>query len=288
MSHRTFSRLVLAAVATAALMSPAVDLLAQTAAQTPKPPIPLPADVVGRKKITIALFAAFPPMAYKVPETNELVGIDVDLAAYLGKRLGIPIEWQDVSYESAINSLTTGRVDMAFSLLDAPEAADRLDYVPYLTTGMQPYTLATHAPIATALDICGQKVGANRRNAFDAAMRKWSDANCVATGRPPAQVQETEGTPAARLALKQGRVDVAVQSSESIPFTMNLEKGAYVTIGKPLTSLRIVAAFPKQSQALRVAVTQALKDAVADGSYAAALAKHGLTANSAAAEITAR
>lgn len=284
MSTRFFGRAVLAAATAIAFMVPVTAALAQTV----KPVIQLPADVLARKKLTVALFAAFPPMAYKVPETNELVGIDVDLANYVGKRLGIPIEWQDVSYESAINSLTTGRVDMAFSLLDAPEAADRLDYVPYLTSGMLPYTLASHAPITTSLDICGLKVGANRRNAFGAAMRNWSDTNCLPAGKPAVQVQETDGTPAARLALKQGRVDVAVQSSESIPFTMSLEKGTYVTIGKPLTSLFIVAAFPKQSAALRLAVTQALKDAVADGSYAAALAKHGLTPNSAAAQISAR
>jgi polar amino acid transport system substrate-binding protein len=198
------------------------------------------------------------------------------------------VEWQDVSYESAVNSLVTGRVDMAFSLLDAPEAADKLDYVPYLTSGMQPYALASHAPIATSRDMCGLKVGANRRNGFDAAMRKWSDANCVAAGLPPLQVQETDGTPAARLQLKQGRVDIAVQSSESVPYTMSQEKGVYVKIGKPLTSLLIVAAFPKSATVLRAAVTQALKDAVADGAYAAALEKNGLVDNSAAAAITAR
>jgi polar amino acid transport system substrate-binding protein len=270
-----------------------VALLAMFAITLPIAPasaqaITPPADVAARKKLVIALFAAFPPMAYKKPETGELVGVDVDLAAILGRKLGLPVEWQDVSYESAVNSLATGRVDMAFSLLDAPEAADKLDYVPYLTSGMLPYTLATHAPIATALDICGLKVGANRRNRFDAAVRLWSDANCIPAGRKPIDVQESDGTPAARLQLKQGRVDVAVQSSESVPYTMSQEPGIYVKIGKPLNTLLIVAAFPKRSAALRDAVSQALKQAVADGSYAAALAKHGLDDNSAAALISAR
>jgi len=277
------------AATAAGLLLQAAALLAPLAAQAQARPaaIQMPADIVARKQIAIALFASFPPMAYKIPETNELVGVDVDLAAYLGRKLGIAVQWQDVSYESAINALMTGRVDMAFSLLNAPEAADRLDYVPYLTSGMQPYTLATHAPIAAAIDLCGLKVGANRRNGFDAAMRKWSDANCLPAGRPPVQVQESEGTPAARLQLRQGRVDAAVQSSESVPYTMAQDKGTYVKIGKPLNSLLIVAAFPKQSTALRQAVLQALKGAVADGSYAAALAKHGLSDNSAADLITA-
>ena len=247
-----------------------------------------PADITARKQLNIALFAAFPPMAYKNVETNELIGIDVDLANYLGRAFGVPIGWQETSYEAATNSLTTGRVDMAFSLLDDPAAADRRDYVAYLSSGMLPYTLSTHAPIATALDLCGLKVGANRRNGFDAAMRKWSDANCLPANRPAIDVMETDGTPAARLQLKQGRVDAIVQSSESVPYTMAQEKGVYVKIGKALTSQMIVIAFPKRSVELRDAVIKALKAAVADGSYEKALAKHGLEDNSLAAQITAR
>lgn len=269
-----------------ALFVAALVLLAATSsAYAQTAPITPPADIAARGHLTIALFAAFPPMAYKDPNTGELMGIDIDLANYLERKMGVRVEWQEVSYESAVNSLITGRVDMAFSLLDAPEAADKLDYVPYLTSGMQPYTLATHAPIATARDMCGLKVGANRRNGFDATMRKWSDANCTAAGLPALQVQETDGTPAARLQLAQGRVDIAVQSSESMPYTMSREKGLYVKIGKPLTSLLIVAAFPKSATGLRDAVALALKDAVADGSYAAALARHGLEDNSAAVII---
>lgn len=76
--------------------------------------------------LRIALFASFPPMAYLVPETNKLAGIDVDLADYVGHKLGRPVVWQDVSYEQAIPALTTGRVDLAFSLLDEPASRDRL------------------------------------------------------------------------------------------------------------------------------------------------------------------
>ena len=260
-------------------------LLGAAPAALAQPAIAPPADIAARKQLNIALFAAFPPMAYKNVETNELIGIDVDLANYLGKAFGIAVAWQETGYEAAVNSLTTGRVDMAFSLFDEPAAADKLDYVPYLSSGMLPYTLAAHAPIATALDLCGLTGGANRRNGFDAAVRKWSDANCLPAGRKAITVSEADGTPAARLQLKQGRVDAIVQSSESVPYTMAQEKGVYVKIGKAWTSQMIVIAFPKRSAALRDAVTAAMKAAVADGSYAKALAKHGLEDNSLADEI---
>lgn len=230
--------------------------------------------------LRIALFASFPPMAYKVPETGGIAGVDVDLANYVGRKLGRPIEWQDTSYEQAIPALLTGRVDLAFSLLDEPASRDRLDYVDYLRSGIQAYTLTSHAPIGSLLDLCGQKLGANRRNGFADRMREWSTANCLPAGKPPIAVENTDGTQAARLQLGQGRVDAVVQSSESVPWTFDQEKDRYIRIGEPLSALSIAIAFPKSSAALRLAVASALRDAVADGTYAAALAKYGLTANS--------
>ena len=226
-------------------------------------------------------------MAYRISETNGLAGIDVDLADYVGRKLQRPIVLQDVSYEQAIPALATGRVDLAFSLLDEPASRDRLDYVDYLASGIQAYALATHAPAASLLDLCGQKLGANRRNGFGKTMREWSDANCVPAGKRPILVEETDGTQAARLQLKQGRVDAIVQSSESVPYTMSQEPGAYVLVGKPLAALDIAVAFPKGADALRQQVAAALRDAVADGTYATVLAKYGLTGNSAAPAIMA-
>ena len=237
--------------------------------------------------LRIALFASFPPMAYKIPETNGLAGVDVDLAEYVGRKLGRPIVWQDVSYEQAIPALLTGRVDLAFSLLDEPSSRDRLDYIDYLKSGIQAYTTTAHAPIASLMELCGQKLGANRRNGFADRMRDWSTANCIPAGKPVIAVENTDGTQAARLQLTQGRVDAIVQSSESVPYTFGQEPGKFVRVGQPLSALSIAITFPKASNVLRDQVAAALRDAVADGSYAAALKKHELGENSAAAEIAA-
>jgi polar amino acid transport system substrate-binding protein len=110
-------------------------------------------------------------------------------------------------------------------------------------------------------------------------MRKWSDANCIPAGRPALKVQETEGTPAARLELRQSRVDAVVQSSESVPYTMSLEPGVYTRIGKPLSSLMIAMAFPKDATVLRAAIVGALKASVADGTYSKILAAHDVSDN---------
>ena len=209
------------------------------------------------------------------------------LANYVGRKLGRSIVWQDVSYEQAIPALITGRVDLAFSLLDEPDSRDRLLYVGYLKSGIQAYTLTSHASIGSLAELCGQKLGANRRNGFADRMREWSAANCAPIRKPPIEVENTDGTQAARLQLGQGRVDAIVQSSESVAYTFKQEPGRYVRVDKPLPGLSIAVTFPKANTELRDQVASALHDAVLDGTYAAALAKYELTDNSAAAEILA-
>jgi len=110
-------------------------------------------------------------------------------------------------------------------------------------------------------------------------MRKWSDENCVAAGKPAMIVMATEGTPEARLQLRQRRVDAMVQSSESVPYTMSQEAGTYVMVGEPLNRMTIAMTFVKASSQLRDAMEWALKQSIADGSYKAILARHDLSRN---------
>ena len=93
--------------------------------------------------------------------------------------------------------------------------------------------------------------------------------------------RELRRTQAARLELTRGRVDAIVQSSESVPYTFAQDPGTFLTIDKPLAALSIAIAFPKMSGALRDQVAAALREAVADGTYAADLKTYGLGGNSA-------
>ena len=75
-----------------------------------------------------------------------------------------------------------------------------MDFVDYLRTGPQFYVLAASAANAPT-DLCGLKVGTSRSTSFPAGTAAWSQA---------------ESTVDARAQLKQGRIDAAVQGSETI------------------------------------------------------------------------
>jgi polar amino acid transport system substrate-binding protein len=47
--------------------------------------------------------ATYAPMEYRDPASNELVGLDIDLASELAKRLGVKIVWSETAFEIDAN-----------------------------------------------------------------------------------------------------------------------------------------------------------------------------------------
>jgi polar amino acid transport system substrate-binding protein len=252
------------------LLSPFV-LLSQAQSQT------LPDRIAKTKVIKIAVNAIYPPMEFKDPETAKLLGFDVDLGNAIAKQLGVTLDWQESAFEQLIPSVTTGRVDMILSgLNDRPARRETLDFIDYLNSGVQFYTLASTADVRAPIDLCGKTIGTSRSTAFPAEIKTWSDTNCVAAGKAPITVEGTSDNAAARAQLKQGRFAGGAQGSETVPYTMTLEPNTYKPVGMPFGGAQQGMAFAKADTQLRDAVLGAFKKVVADGTYASIIAKWNL------------
>ncbi|MCQ1574200.1 ABC transporter substrate-binding protein [Neorhizobium galegae] len=238
----------------------------------------LPDRIKSAAKVVVANQPNYPPMEYKDPATNTLMGVDIDLGVALAKQLGTKVEWADIGFEQMISSLETGRVDLIHSgMSDLPKRRDTLDFVDYMKSGAQFYTSAARKEeFKTPADFCGKTVGMSRRTSFPDETAKWSAANCEAKGFAAIKVVGTEGSADARAQLKQGRVDGAVQGSETLPYLMTLEKNTYAIVGEPITAVYQGIAFSKKDPALRDAYAGALKAIMASGEYKAIFVKHGL------------
>lgn len=240
----------------------------------------LPEAIKSKGEMTVAIMPNYPPMEFKDPATNTLSGVDVDLGNAIGARLGIKINWQEIAFEQMVNAVSTRRVDMVMSgMTDTEERQKVVSFIDYFTTGPQFYTLAARKDINTAADLCGKKVGTSRRTTFPQEIAKWSQANCVAKGKPAIVVVGAEGTADARTQLRQRRLDAAVQGSETLPYVMNLEKNTYKPLDKAIASQFTGMAIDKNDQALIAAIQGAVNDLIADGSYMKILSKWGLADN---------
>ena len=259
-------RRFLAAV-TAALLLPGL-----AAAQS------LPDEIRQRGALRVAIEATYPPMAYKDPATNERRGVNVDLVEAIGKELGIPLRFQEMAFAQLIPALTTARIDFnGSSMTDLPSRREQLTFVDYISTGAQIFTTAAQLNGATQpSDFCGRSVATPRTTNYFPQAQAWSEANCVAQGRPPMRVIGTEGAAAARTDLQQGRAEGAILGAEYVVYLSQQNPGTFVAVGAPISRNLSGLAFSKEQAPLRDAVAGALTRLMANGTYLAILTKHGL------------
>ncbi len=180
-------------------------------------------------------------------------------------------------------SLQTGRVDMVMAgMSDLPTRRDAADFVNYMRSGAQFYTITALAgQIRTPADLCGRSVGASRATNWPRQIEEWSQANCVARGRPAITVVGTEGSVDARTQLKTQRLQGAVQGNETLPYFQELEPNTYVLLGEAFTESLAGIPFTKTPEGaqLRAAVKGALERLHRGGEYDRILAKYKLQAN---------
>ncbi len=239
----------------------------------------VPVSVRQAGALHASVNAIYAPMEYKDAATGQLTGLDIDIGEALAKRLGLKVEWSESAFEQLIPSLKTGRADLLISgLTDTPARQETMDFIDYLKTGPQFYVLEA-SPAKAGTDLCGLKVGTSRSTSFPAEIAEWSHAHCEAVGRPAIVVVPAESTVDARGQLKQGRIDAAVQGSETIPYAMSLEPGAYRPVGLPFGIELQGIAFRKDETALRDDVADALRGLMADGTYGNILATYKLGGN---------
>lgn len=238
----------------------------------------LPDRIKSAGKIIVATQPNYAPIAFKDPATNQLTGFDIELGEAIGKELGVKIEWQETAFAQMLPSLQTGRVDMVLAgMSDLPARREQVDFVNYMVSGAQFYTVtAFAATIKTPDDLCGKTVGASRSTNWPQQIGEWSAANCVAKGKPAINVVGTEGSVDARTQLKTQRLQGGVQGSETMAHFQKLEPNTYIPLGKPFTRTLAGIPFAKSAEGgqLRDAVKGALERLQANGAYDALIAKY--------------
>jgi len=245
----------------------------------------LPDAIKQSGALHLTVNATYAPMEYRDPASNELMGLDIDLAGELAKRLGVKIVWSETAFAELIPALQTKRADFIISgISDRASRRETADFVDYLVTGPQFFGLADNeAKLAT--DLCGKKIGTTRSTSFPAEIDKWSKQACESAGKPAAQYVPGENSIDVRNQLKQGRIDAAVQGSETLPYAQQQESGKYRIIGEPVSIGYQGIMFRKDDTAFRERVTSELRAMISDGSYKAVLDNYRLGATAVRAPL---
>ena len=151
------------------------------------------ANIQQTKVIKVGTDPTWEPYQFRDPQTNEIVGFEVDLANAVATKLGLTIQWNDVGFGTIITSVRDRQFDMGVSGFSI--RTDRLEQVsftvPHSVTMAQVIMLqstidAKHITTITSLSqlkdlgiVVGSQIGeVEEQELKDAGVetKSWSDS----------------------------------------------------------------------------------------------------------------
>ena len=158
-------------------------------------------DLKSRGKFILGLDDSFPPMGFR-DEDNEIVGVDIDLAAEVCKRMGVELVVQPIDWDSKELELTSGKIDCIWNGMTVTD--DRVAAMfltkPYLDN-RQVIIVEEGSKISQVSYLAGKTVGLQKGS----SAREAFDANAIAS--EVKDVVEYEDNVEAFLDLQAGRID---------------------------------------------------------------------------------
>ncbi|MFK5953597.1 MAG: ABC transporter substrate-binding protein [Desulfobacterium sp.] len=247
----------------------------------------LPDAIKAKGKIIVGINGIFPPMEYKEPGHEELIGFDVDLTKAIGEKLEITIAFDDQKFDQLINSVNTKRVDMVISGLSDTDARRKsLDFIDYFNSGTQCFTTKEHAETITDLySLSGKTFAVSAATDYLTTMQKWSADNLESQGKPGITILAVDSEATARLQMIQGRAQSSAVSPEVLGWLAKKNPGQFIPVGPVLNPDPYGICFSKDNTVLRDAVFAALEELFSDGSYQAILAKWEISSGALSAPL---
>lgn len=235
----------------------------------------LPAAVKAKGKLVVGSDIAYAPVEFK-DDSGKVVGIDPDLAAAIGKKLGITLEFQNATFDGLITSLTSKRIDLIMSAMsDNKKRQASVDFVDYFNAGTS-IIVAKGNPkgIKSVDDFCGQTVAIQRGTTQD-DVATAQQAKCKAAGKP-LTVLKFNTDPEALLQIKQGRAVADMNDFPVAAYTAKKDPSLEV-VGDQIGAGPYGIAVPKDQTQLRDAIKAAVQALIDDGTYKSVLEKWSVT-----------
>ncbi len=133
-------------------------------------------DVMKAKKITIAIPADFPPYGF-VGTDLKPQGLDVDMANYIGSKLGVTTELVVVTSANRIPYLQTKKADLVISTLGKnPDREKVIDFTAAYSPFFQAVFAAKSLSVSSFADLSGKSVGVTRGAIEDQELTKLAPA----------------------------------------------------------------------------------------------------------------
>ena len=149
------------------------------------------------KTLRVCIWPDYFGISYRDPKTQQLSGIDIDMAKALGRDLGVRVEFVDSSFARLITDVSTDRCDIAmFAIGITPTRLEKLRFTkPHLASDIYAITTKSTRRIKSWADIdkAGSVVAVAKGTLHEPVMReKLTAATLKVFDTPHAREQEVE------------------------------------------------------------------------------------------------
>ncbi len=216
-------------------------------------------DVQKRGVLKAGVKYDFKPFGF-MDENNKLVGFDIDLVNYIAKKLGVKVEFSQVTSKTRIPMVQSGTVDIAAaSMTHKVKRDDPIDFtISYFFDG-QSMLVRKDCKKRSYKGFVGKKVGAIQGATSGENFKKV---------QPKAKIVYFQEYPQALMALKKGKIDAITTDLVWCSTQAKDSKGALKVIGGTISYEPYGMGVRENDSNFRDAINFAIQDAVKDGTYA--------------------
>lgn len=224
-----------------------------------------PSETTGiPDKIIIGMDDNFPPMGFR-DDQGQLVGFDIDVAKEASKRLGIPVEFQSIDWDSKEAALKSGQVDVLWNgLTITPERQKVIAFSkPYMKND-QLLVVRSDSPIHDKQDFSGKCIGTQEGSSSIDALNRHKDFQRSLKG-----VKKYGDYVNAFMDLEVGRIDGVLVDSVVGRYYMEKKPGKFKVVDKSLGEETFGIGMRKEDKPLQDKMNKVMAELSRDGTLSA-------------------
>ncbi|NUQ96818.1 MAG: ABC transporter substrate-binding protein [Streptomyces sp.] len=247
----------------------------------------LPASIRDKGVIRVGSDIAYAPVEFK-DSSGNVVGIDPDLAAAMGKQLGVKFDFQNGTFDNLLTGLRSNRYDIAMSAMTdnknrqqgidpqtGHKVGEGVDFVDYLTAGVSIYTRkGDTGGISSWSDLCGKKLAVERGTVSEDLAK--SETKKCPSGKQ-ITIEAFDDDQQSQTRLRSGGADAASSDFPVAAYAVKTSGGGkdFQLVGAQVEAAPYGIAVSKSSTQLRDALQAAMNAVIKSGEYQKILNKWG-------------
>ena len=243
----------------------------------------LPSSIQQSKEIKVGSDIAYAPVEFYKEGTQEVQGIDWDLAQAMGQKLGVKFTFANTTFDGIIPALKANRFDVIMSAMsDTPERQKEVDFIDYFKAGTSILVKKGNPQGIQSLDdLCGKTI-ALQKGTTQVDVATEQQGKCKSAGKPAIKILTYDKDTDAQLQLRTGRSVADMNDFPVAAYAAQTVGGGndFEVVGQQIGAGPYGIGVRKSDTQLRDALQEALKAAIADGAYAKVLQKWNVTAGS--------